>query len=438
MGDEMKLLMIHAWNEDELSYRGRFSGMLSYPSMTLAVLFSLVPEGLFERVDTIDENSQRVNYDKLHYDLVMISFETSSALAAYRHCDEFRRRGSYVAVGGYHPTDMKEEALGHADTVIAGPAENSVPKFLNDFAKGHPEKYYRDYNVCMADHPFPAREIITKKHTLGIPAVIADRGCFNNCRYCSMRTMWRSDPRPVEGVIEELRSLKSKFVIFYDPNFFGKRDYALRLMKAMKPLKKLWASNATADFGYDEELMQAAYDSGCRGVLIGLESMSASSLGDAGKRFRQSDKYKEIVDNIHAHGIAINGCFVLGFDSDTEEELRALPERVDALGLDLCRFAVLTPYPGTRLYSDLDREGRLITKQWNLYNQHNAVFAPTNMSAERLNEIYRDVWKRSFTWKRIFHRMRVSPWRHRFYIFILIGANIGFKYLGIDKKYRKK
>ncbi len=322
--------------------------------------------------------------------------------------------------------------------MIAGPAENSVPKFLNDFAQGHPEPYYRDYNVCMADHPFPAREITTKKHTLGIPAVIADRGCFNNCRYCSMRTMWRSDPRPVEGVIEELRGLKSRMVIFYDPNFFGKRDYALRLMRAMKPLKKLWACNATADFGYDEELMQTAYECGCRGVLIGLESMSVSSLGDAGKRFRQSDKYKEIVDNIHAHGIAINGCFVLGFDSDTEEELMALPERVDALGLDLCRFAVLTPYPGTRLYSDLDREGRLITKQWNLYNQHNAVFTPTNMTAERLNEIYRDVWKRSFTWKRIFHRMRVSPWRRRLYIFILIGANIGFKFLGIDKKYRKK
>ena len=369
---------------------------------------------------------------------MMISLETSSALTAYKHCDAFRERGSYVAVGGYHPTAMKEEALQHADTVIAGPAENSVPKFLNDFAQGHPEKYYRDYNVCMADHPFPAREITTKKHTLGIPAVIADRGCFNNCRYCSMRTMWRSDPRPVEGVIEELRGLKSRMVIFYDPNFFGKRDYALRLMRAMKPLKKLWACNATADFGYDEELMQTAYECGCRGVLIGLESMSVSSLGDAGKRFRQSDKYKEIVDNIHAHGIAINGCFVLGFDSDTEEELMALPERVDALGLDLCRFAVLTPYPGTRLYSDLDREGRLITKQWNLYNQHNAVFTPTNMTAERLNEIYRDVWKRSFTWKRIFHRMRVSPWRRRLYIFILIGANIGFKFLGIDKKYRKK
>ncbi len=107
----MKLLMIHAWNEDELSYRGKFSGMLSYPSMTLAVLYSLVPKGIFERVDTIDENSARVDYDRTHYDLVMISLETSSALTAYKHCDAFRERGSYVAVGGYHPTAMKEEAL---------------------------------------------------------------------------------------------------------------------------------------------------------------------------------------------------------------------------------------------------------------------------------------------------------------------------------------
>ncbi len=379
----MKLLMIHAWNEEEMSYRGRFSGMLSYPSMTLAVLYSLVPKGIFECVDTIDENSARVDYDKTHYDLVMISFETSSAITAYKHCDAFRKRGSYVAVGGYHPTAMKEEALQHADTVIAGPAENSVPKFLHDFAEGHPGQYY-------------------------------------------------------EGVIEEIKGLKSRLVIFYDPNFFGKREYALKLMRAMKPLKKLWACNATADFGYDEELMQTAYESGCRGVLIGLESMSSSSLGDAGKRFRQADKYKEIVDNIHAHGIAINGCFVLGFDSDTEEELRALPERVDSLGLDLCRFAVLTPYPGTRLYTDLDKSGRLITKQWDRYNQHNAVFTPANMTPERLNEIYREVWKRSFEWKRIFHRMRVSPWRHKFYIFILLGANVGFKFLGIDKKYKKR
>ncbi|MBQ4310660.1 MAG: DUF4070 domain-containing protein, partial [Oscillospiraceae bacterium] len=93
---------------------------------------------------------------------------------------------------------------------------------------------------------------------------------------------------------------------------------------------------------------------------------------------------------------------------------------------------------GTRLYRDLDESGRITTKQWDRYNQHNAVFSPTNMTAARLDEIYRDVWKRAFRWKRIFHRMRVSPWRHNAYIFILLGANLGFKFLGIDKKYRRK
>lgn len=411
--------------------------MLSYPSMTLAVLYSLVPEGLFGRIDTIDENSARVDYDRAHYDLVMISFETSSALSAYKHCDEFRKRGSYVAVGGYHPTAMPEEALGHCDTVIAGPAENSVPRFLREFAEGCPERLYRDYGVCMADHPAPARQVITKKHTLGIPAVIADRGCMNNCKYCSMRTMWKSDPRPVESVIEEIRGLKGRMLMFYDPNFFGKREYALRLMEALRPLKKLWACNATADFGFDSELLQAAKESGCRGVLIGFESMSGASLEGVNKRFSLTEKYKELIDNIHSYGIAVNGCFVLGFDGDTEEELLSLPENVEALGLDLCRFSVLTPYPGTRLYRELEGSGRIMTKDWSRYDQHRAVFTPANMTAARLDEIYRDVWRRAYTWRRVFGRLRGSPWRHRSYIFILLGANIGFKYLGIDRKYRQ-
>ena len=106
----MKLLLVHVWNEKELCYRGRLSGLLSYPSLTLAVLYSLIPEGVFEKIDVIDENSQRVDHDKEKYDIVMLSFETSSALSAYKHCTEFRRRGSYVVCGGYHATALPEEA----------------------------------------------------------------------------------------------------------------------------------------------------------------------------------------------------------------------------------------------------------------------------------------------------------------------------------------
>lgn len=433
----MKLLMIHAWNANETAYRGKFSNLLSYPSLTLAVLYSLIPEGIFERIDVIDENSQRVDHDREKYDLVMISFETSSAVSAYRHADAFRERGSYVVGGGYHATALPDEAAEHFDTVIVGPAEISIPRFIKDYVSGAPEPQYCDYNVCAAKYPVPARDRVTKRKKLKIPAVIANRGCGNVCKYCSMRTMWKSDPRPIENVVNEIRDLKSKMVIFYDPNFFADREYALALMKALEPLKILWASNATADFGYDHDLMQAAYESGCRGVLIGLESLNSGSLTSVGKRFRDTDKYKEIIDNIHSHGMAVNGCFVLGFDSDTEEELSALPERVDNLGLDICRFAVLTPYPGTRLFTEYERDGRIITKDWSTYNQHHAVFSPVNMSAERLDEIYRDVWKRAYSWKRVLKRTFTSPWRKNAYVFILLGANIGFKFLGIDEKYKR-
>lgn len=429
----MKLLLIHAWNENEHSYRSRFSSLLSYPSLTLAVIYSLIPENVFERIDVVDENSQKVRYDCEKYDLVMISFDTSSSFTAYRHCREFRKRGAYVVCGGYHATALPDEVLRHCDTVIAGPAEISIPEFIVDFKKGSPKKLYRNFNICPAEFPIPMRDKITKRKKLKIPAMTANRGCPNHCIYCSMGMMWKSDPRPVESVVAEIKSLRSKLVIFYDPNFFVQREYAIKLMRALKPLKILWAANATADIGYDQELLSIARKSGCRGLLIGLESLNSQSLKGAAKRFNKADKYKEVIANIHKYGIAVNGCFVMGFDSDTEEELLALPKRVDKLGLDLCRFSVLTPYPGTPLFDRLKRQGRILTEDWSRYNQNNAVFKPQNISPERLDKIYRHVWRKAYTWRRVFRRTFCSPWRCKPYVFILLGANIGFKYLGINK-----
>lgn len=430
----MKLLLIHAWNARERSYRGAFSNLFSYSSLTLAAICALIPEGMFEQVDVIDENSQKVQYDRTQYDLVMISFETSSSITAYGHCAQFRKRGAYVVCGGYHATALPDEVAEHCDTVIQGPAEHSIPAFLSDFAKGCPKPRYCDFDVCAAEFPLPVRDKITKRKKLRIPGIVANRGCMNACKYCSMRMMWRNDPRPVEQVVEEIRALGSKMVIFYDPNFFGNREYVLALMKALKPLKILWASNATADFGYDHVLMQAAYDSGCRGVLIGLESMNTQSLSGVGKQFYETDRYQEIIANIHSHGIAVNGCFVLGFDHDTEEELLALPERVERLGLDLCRFAILTPYPGTKQFEEYEKNGRILTKEWDRYTQHHAVFEPAQITTERLEEIYRTVWKKAYTWRRVFRRAWRSPWRGKLYYWILLGANIGFKFLGANKR----
>ncbi|MCR5122719.1 MAG: B12-binding domain-containing radical SAM protein [Ruminococcus sp.] len=432
----MKLLLIQAWNGKEASLRGKFSNLISYSSLTLAVICSLIPPGMFKKIDVVDEYSQKLDYDRDRYDLVMISSDTSSVLSAYKHSRALRKRGAYTVIGGYHATALPDEVAKYCDTVIAGPAERAVPSFFKDFAAGCPKPFYRETNVCAADMTVPDRSRITQRHKLRVPAVIANRGCINRCKYCSMAMMWRSDPRPIAAVIDEIRSLKTKFLIFFDPNFFADRAYAIRLMKELKPLKILWVCNATADFGNDHELMHLAYKCGCRGVLIGFESLNSRSLKGVAKRFSNAERYRTIIKNIHSHGIAVNGCFVLGFDSDTEEELLALPDRVEKLGLDLCRFSVLTPYPGTALFAEYEREGRITSRRWNLYDQHHVVFKPKNISAERLHVVYRQVWKDAYSFKRIFKRVIKSPVLMGPVGLFLIGANIGFKHLGIDEKFR--
>ena len=432
----MKLLLIQAWNAQEASLRSRFSNLISYSSLTLAAIYALIPEGMFSCIDIVDEYSQTVGYNSKHYDLVMISSDTSSIPAAYRHSRAFRKRGSYTVIGGYHATALPDEVMRHCCTVIAGPAERSVPAFLRDFAAGHPKRFYRDFNVHSEDFPVPAREQITGKHKLRIPAIIANRGCINHCKYCSMPVMWHSDPRPLRDVLAEIRALKTKLLIFYDPNFFAHREYSIRLMKALIPLHLRWVGNATADFGMDEELMTLAHESGCCGVLIGFESQNPQSLKGVAKRFSDAGRYREIVANIHRHGMAVNGCFVVGFDTDTEQQLRALPDYVDHLGLDLCRFAILTPYPGTQLWKDMERSGRIVTKDWALYNQHHVVYKPAQIAPDRLHSLYREIWKSAYGWKRIFRRVRHSPTFGKLPGLFLLGANIGFRNLGIDGKRR--
>ena len=431
----MKILLIQAWRAQESALRNRFSGLIAYSSLTLAVLISLIPDGMFETVDVVDEYSQKVEYDRQKYDLVLISFDTSSAVSAYRHCDSFRRRGAYVAVGGYHATALPEEAAKHCDTVLSGPAEHILPAFLHDFAAGHPKAFYRDADVSATEYRFPARDQITKKGKQRTPAVIANRGCINNCNYCSMRTMWKSDPRPVDDVIREIKSLHTKTLVFYDPNFFADRDYAIRLMKRLRPLKILWACTATADIGLDHELMDLAYQSGCRGFVLGLESLNAEALTHVRKRFREPDRYQKIVSNIHSHGIAVQACFVLGFDDDCEADLLALPERIRQIGADLCKFSILTPYPGTKIYAQYEKEGRILSKNWDLYNQHHTVIRHPHISPKRLDAIYRDVWKRAFSWRAVLGRVLHSPCRG-YVRLVLLGANIGFKFVGIEHSYR--
>jgi radical SAM superfamily enzyme YgiQ (UPF0313 family) len=229
-------------------------------------------------------------------------------------------------------------------------------------------------------------------------------------------------------VVEEIRSLNSKRVIFFDPNFFQNRKYALELMDELVKLKIQWASNATVITAFDEELVAAAQRSGCGGVLFGLETLSRAALLGAKKSFNDPQKFKQAVDIMHEHGICVNGCFVLGFDSDTKEALLSLPEQVEYLGVDIVRYAILTPVPGSRLYKRLESEGRILTTDWTRYNQNWAVFKPQNMSPQELEDIYVKVWQESYKMGKVLRRLKGA--KSISSKAIVLGANLGFKYVG--------
>lgn len=428
----IKILMIQPWAVGDRSYRSKLSALISYAPLTLPTLYALIPSDLECTAKIYDEINGPVSYDE-DYDIVAITVQISCAPRAYEIAENFRRRGAHIVLGGYHPTNLPEEALLHADTVIVGAAEYAWPRFLRDYAEGAPQRLYDLQNVCGEDIKAPDRSVVQKHKYLRYPALVANRGCPNHCEFCAISKMWRHcGARPIPDVIAEVKSLKSKMVVFFDPNFFGAREYSIALMKELAKLKIRWAGSATIGSAFDTELMELARESGCAGLLVGLESLNRETLRQSHKGFNDPNRYKEAIAIMQSYGISVNGCFILGMDGDTEELLLSLPDQVNYLNLNLARFSVLTPVPNSALYDRLEAEGRLFCKGWSRYNQHEAVFHPQNMTAERLNEIYRIVWKRTYSFKNLLTRVKNSPNKSIKEKLICLGANLGFKYLGME------
>ena len=429
----IKLLLINVAEPKYRCYRGAFSNFLTYPPLTIPYLVALLPENIEIEYEICDENISPAKFDK-KYDVVAMSFMSVGANRAYMLADRYKQDGAYLLAGGYHPTFCSSEVLEHFDSVIKGAAEISFPKFFNDYINNNCEKIYDYQNVDLKDYKFPKREVIPKRGYLNIPPIIANRGCKNACEFCAISALNRgSSLRPVSNVIDELKTLKNKRIVFFDPNFFQQKEYALEIMEALGKMKKLWGCNATIMLAKDDELLESASKNGCRGVLLGLESLSAESLKNARKAFNKPNKFKDAIAKIRSYKIFAHGCFVLGFDSDTKEDLKSLPEQVNYLGLDLARFAILTPMPNSELYIRLEKEDRIITKNWLLYDQNHAVFMPKNMTPSELEEIYHYVWKETFTIGKIIER----TFKNNHSIIeklMLMGANLGFKYVGSDAK----
>jgi radical SAM superfamily enzyme YgiQ (UPF0313 family) len=212
--------------------------------------------------------------------------------------------------------------------------------------------------------------------------------------------------RPVDDVLAELKQL-GKLIMFADDNVMIHRKYSADLFNRMGELNKHWIGQCSlAAVGRIENVKLMA-ESGCKALFIGFESIDDDTLAFTGKRQNRPARYKEVLEMLHDHGISTWGSFVFGFDTDDAEVFDRTVEFGIQMQLTMALFAILTPYPGTKLYKRLLAEGRLTNSQWWLGGDHDAgspYYTPKTMTREALREGWVRAWQRFYSpgaiWKR--------------------------------------
>ncbi len=389
---------------------GRRWRSLREAPLTLTSLAALVPSELGAEIHIVDESIDPVPTAE-GFDLVGISVLTGTAARAYDLADRFRASGATVVLGGVHVSLLPEEAAAYADAIVTGFAERTWPRLLRDFAAGRLERRYNDSGVQLADLPRPRRDLQRASGYMMPNTVFATRGCKGACDFCSVPAAgfgWQT--RPVAEVVDEIAALPGRRFAFSDVSLTEDRAYACRLFTALKPLGKRWGGLATTRIGDDPELLDLMAESGCRYLLIGFESFSTTGLAAIRKGFNDPGSYSRLMAMMHDRGIVVQGCFVFGFDSDGPEVFESTVAMVDELRIDIPRYAIYTPYPGTRAYERLAAEGRLLHRHWPHYDTQHVVFRPAQMSPDELDEGFRWAYRRTFGLRSMVSRTVAGGW----------------------------
>ncbi len=359
--------------------------MLRFSILPLTLVAALTPPEY--QVEICDENVESIDFAG-DADLVGISFMTALAPRAYAIAAEFRRRGKIVVAGGYHPTLMTGETLLHFDSVVVGDAEILWPQLLGDVECGNLKRVYRHAVLPdLASTPAPRRDLAqeTARYYVTTAAVQVGRGCHHGCRYCSVAAFngrtYRA--RPLDNVLEELDRIDRDF-IFVDDNIIADREYARALFRGMLGMKKNWVSQCSIEIADDPELLDLARRAGCRGLFIGIETTNASNLAAVGKDFNDSQGYLQRIAKIRRYGIAIIAGIIVGMDGDDCSVFAQTLSFLHLAGIDALQLNILTPLPGTPLYDDFERDGRIIDHDWSHYDYRHVVIKPAKMTGRDL------------------------------------------------------
>ena len=370
--------------------------------LQLGVLAGASPDWV--DVSIIDDRCEEINYD-LKTDLVGITVETYTARRAYEIADEFRRRGVRVVLGGFHVTLIEEEVLPHTDCILTGDAESVWEELLIDAKEGRLKPKYegRRVDLLPQEKVLPRRDLFDKKGYLPLTLLQYGRGCKFACTFCAISSYFKRQhaTRNIADVVREIEMQDRKLIFFVDDNLVADFEAAKALFRALIPLKIKWVSQGSIDMVHDRELMELMMESGCLGYVIGFESIEAASLQSMKKapalvnHVKNFNAYETELAIMREYGVQIWAAFTLGHDYDTPESLYRMLDFAKAHNFCFAAWNILMPYPGTPLYTKMEKEDRLLYDgKWWLhpeYRFNHAAFKPANMTPDELTEICFDI-----------------------------------------------
>lgn len=362
-------------------------------SDALMPLFFAIARGLVPShipMDFYDERVEPLPKD-IPGDVVLITVETFAARRAYSLADHLRSAGKKVLLGGFHPTMCPEESAGHADAVLTGDAEDTLPPALADLERGRLLPRYDskgDFDLAKTKYDY---SVFTHPRYRLVGLVQFCRGCRFSCDFCSVHAFYpRARFRPVEQVLEDVKKLKQRYLFFIDDNLFSDPVRLDRLLEGLTPLKKRWACQISLDAARDPDLLGRLRAAGCRMAIVGFESLDRANLRQMGKGVNLvSSGYETAIANLRRAGIMIYGTFVVGYDGDRAGTAVELARFASRHGFAIANFNPLMPMPGTPLYRRLLAEGRLPYPQWwtdRSYVYGEAQVEPRGMTGRELTE----------------------------------------------------
>lgn len=346
--------------------------------------------------------------------VVGITVHVTFARRAYALAQWYRQRGAKVVLGGLHVISCPDEAAPHADAIAVGEGVHVWGDIQRDMEAGALKPVYRgDYRRPYRDDPPPRRDLLPRDGFLTTTGLIATRGCHNRCGFCYLSTEGLHMPyltRDVEQIVEEFREDGQPYAVFVDNNLGSRPDYLLALCRALRPLEKIWSAAVSIDVTNDPSLVREMALAGCTGVFVGFESLSNDNIEASRKKSPPTEDYARRVRILHDCGIQVNGSFVLGFDHDRVDVFERTTDWIESNRLECAKFHILTPYPGTPLFASMEAEGRILHRDWSLYDTGHVVFRPAQMTADELAAGYAWCYQRLFSHASIWRR-RPADWR---------------------------